>query len=85
MYTQKSRCGDRTATTKNDKRADKVNAKRRQATYIQDRTYVGAMCTEKIHYFSRYVGARAYAKKGNSFLGAGGTPRHNLGDPKKAT
>jgi hypothetical protein len=49
---------------KNDKRADKVNAKRRQPTFIQDRTYGGAMCTEKIHYFCRYVRVRAYAKKG---------------------
>jgi hypothetical protein len=45
-------------------REDEVNAKMRQPTFIQDRTYVGAICTEKIHYFCRYVRVRAYAKKG---------------------
>jgi hypothetical protein len=55
------------------RRAREVNAKRRQPTLIQDRTYVGAMCTEKIHYFCRYVPVRAYAKKKEMrFLGLGG-------------
>jgi hypothetical protein len=59
-------------TLQQPQRARKVNAKRRQPTLIQDRTYVGTICTKNIHYFNRYVRVRAYAKKGKS-LGATAT------------
>jgi hypothetical protein len=64
------------------RRAREVNAKRRQPTLIQDRTYVGAMCTEKIHYLCRYVRVRAYAKKGKCVSGGWGDTVPLFGGPK---
>jgi hypothetical protein len=50
-----------------------VNAKRCQPTLIQDRNYVGAICTKNINYFNTYVRVRAYAKKREiHFLSLGG-------------
>jgi hypothetical protein len=63
-------------------REDEVNAKRRQPTLIHDRTYVSAMCTENIHYFCRYVRARAYAKKGKCDASGWGDTAPLFGGPK---